>query len=400
MKIYCITTKLNFVNGGGSSDENDLLFRTLQNMGNEIVVITAYSSINNIPNQLPYKVIEENLSSKRQLGIQLEIFRLIKKYAEQADVIHIDGHIFLYGAGTYRFLGGDIPIMAFFNRELTAWPENISTYLNQGNASIIRKIKQWLRFNIEHYFMVPLANYIDFFEFTNPILEKSYNDFGIKTKKRSLIIGELFDWPQFMRQYAITKTSYQKRNKRNSPFTILYVGRMVAGKGFDLLITAFSKLNNKDGFHLTLVGNGPEEVELQRMVKSLNLSKYVTFTGYLAKKDLYKFFANTDIFIQPRWRHDMSSMSLLTAMIFGIPSIVPAGSGLAWMANKSALNFKDNDQNDLACKIEELGNNYCLKERLSSYCYERLDQDIFQYKNRVEYVNKVMKQLLQKTMII
>src|SRR3989344_3823305 len=124
MRIIGITTKLNFKNAGGSSDENDLLFRSLQELGNTVTVITAYSSLNNIQQRPPYTLIQEDIRTKTQFGIQRGIFRLLRKYEKDADYFHVDGHIFLYGAGVYRLLGGKVPVAAMFNREQIAWPDN------------------------------------------------------------------------------------------------------------------------------------------------------------------------------------------------------------------------------------------------------------------------------------
>jgi len=395
MRIFFITTKLNFVNAGGSSDENDLMFRTLQEMGNQVAVVTAYSKINNIPNKLPYELIEENLGTGHQFGIQRGVFKLLKKYEKNADIFHVDRHVFMYGAGAYRALGGKVPVASFFNRELVSWPENVSTFLEIPKAdSFFKKLKKHVRFFIERYIMIPFANYVDFFEFTNPFLEKSYNNFGLKTNGRSLIIGELFDWQKFMQKYNIAESTYRDNRESNiGPVEIIYVGRMVAGKGFDLLITAFAKVQNKDNFHLTLVGNGPEEYMLHELSVKLGVNKYITFAGYLPKDKLYKLFKEVDIFIQPRWRKDMSSMSLLTAIIFGVPSIVPEGGGLAWMAGSSALKFKDNDVNDLANTIEKFGSDKKLRFSLSENCYNRLKDDELNHKNRMRYLYNTMENL-------
>src|SRR3989344_7244997 len=118
MRIVFITSKLNFVTSGASVTELDLTIRTLIKLGNEVATVTFFSYQNNIPDLLPYSVIEENVTSRRLLGIQKGIFQLLKKYESQADFFHIEGHLFLYGAGLYRLLGGKVPIAAFFNREL------------------------------------------------------------------------------------------------------------------------------------------------------------------------------------------------------------------------------------------------------------------------------------------
>src|SRR5579864_8155312 len=106
MRFFFITSKLNFKNAGGSVDEMDLMMRMLQGYGNEVTAVTVFSYNNEIDRQLPYKVIEENIFSRRLLGIQWQAFKILRKYSKEADVFQIDGHLLLYAAGLYRFLGG------------------------------------------------------------------------------------------------------------------------------------------------------------------------------------------------------------------------------------------------------------------------------------------------------
>src|SRR3989344_7743328 len=115
MRILFITSKLNFKTAGGSIEELDLLMQTLQNLGNDVKTITAFSASNVILEKRTYEVIEEQITSKRLFGIQWQLYKILKKYEHVADIFHIDGHIFLYGAGLYKLLGGKVPVAAYFN---------------------------------------------------------------------------------------------------------------------------------------------------------------------------------------------------------------------------------------------------------------------------------------------
>ena len=133
MKIFFITSKLNFVSAGGSVEEFDLIIKTLQKWENEVTVITVFSEFNDIPTTLSYSLIQENIVPRSLWGIQKGIFKILQKYESQADVFHLDGHLFLFGAGAYRRWGGKIPVSAFFNRELTSWPELISVFCGRSS---------------------------------------------------------------------------------------------------------------------------------------------------------------------------------------------------------------------------------------------------------------------------
>lgn len=392
MKIFFITSKLDFRTAGGSVEEFDLMMRTLQGLGNSVTAITVFSKVNDIPAQLPYQLIEENIPSRRLLGIQKGIFQILKKYSKDADLFHIDGHLFLYGAGLYRRLGGKVPISAFFNRELNCWPEDKSTLFYTNKDSLFVRCKKTIRWYLEKYIGMPIANGIDLRSFISPMYKALYENFGMR-KDNNLVIGDPLDFKKIMKSAGILEDSYRKRNKRNGPIIIFYSSRMAPGKGFDILLTGFSKVKNKKNFHLILGGSGPEELLVRKMIKDLKLEAYVELPGWVSKEKLYELYKKADIFIQADWRFEGTSMSLLYAMAFGVPSILPGGGGLEWNAKKSALYFKYKDFDDLARKIEQLGDDYKLREELSRQCYVRIAEDEINCEKQVGRLNKRMEQL-------
>lgn len=394
MRIFFITPKLNFRNISGSIVEYDLMIRDLQKLGHEVTAVTALSECNDIPISPPYKVIiEENIGSRRLLGIQRGIFKFLRKYSNQADFFYVDGQVFLYGAGLYRLLGGKVPVSAYFNRELVCWPDGEANFLSQNTSPAI-KIKKIIRFYIEKYILMPIANSIDLVLFTNPFLHKTYKNFGLRHGDDSvLIFGDSVDRDKYMKEQGITTNSYIKRNKISGKLNIFYSSRMVPGKGFDLLIKAFSKVKNKDRFKLILGGAGPEEPVIRKMVKELGLEPHVEFPGWVAREEIYNSYKKADIFVQPRWRRDLTSMSLIDAMIFGVPVIAPGGGGLQWDAKDGALYFKDGDADSLAQKIEQLGSSSELRVKLSRACYTRLAENEMRHEWQAEQWSNKMKEI-------
>src|SRR3989344_8686756 len=172
MRIFLITSKLSFETGGGSIIEMDLIIRELQRLGNDVTVVTIFSQHNEISKPLPYKVIEEQIKSGKQLDILFGLLRILRKYANQADAFHVDGFM-LYGAGLYRRLGGKAPVLCFINRELTAWPDETNSFFqNSSSKSFFKNLKRKIRWYIERYIFTYFANGIDFVSIENPFLEQ------------------------------------------------------------------------------------------------------------------------------------------------------------------------------------------------------------------------------------
>lgn len=66
-----------------SSTSNDFLLksRILKELGHDITVITTFSHKNHIPDNLPFKLYEENIKNTSLLSLQIFAVNLLKKYA-------------------------------------------------------------------------------------------------------------------------------------------------------------------------------------------------------------------------------------------------------------------------------------------------------------------------------
>lgn len=395
MKILFITTKLNFRHAGGSIEEFDLMIKTLTKWGNEVTAVTVFSDFNDIPEPISYPLIEEYFKKEDQMGIQIEIYRLLKKYESQADVFHIDGHIFSFGAGLYRMFGGKVPISAFFNREQLSWRQYYSSFFPVPAISLASKTKQKLRYILEKYIGGPIASKIDFKTFISPMFKKEYETFGLKTDETTKVIGDPIDFGKIIKENGISKHTYRERNKKKGPINVFYSSRMAPAKGFDVLLLGFSKLKNKDDFHLILGGSGPEEKYVKKMIQDLGLQKYVTLKGWVDKGELYRIHKEeADIFVQADWLPYGTSISLLYAIAFGLPCILPGDTGLNWVAKDCSLYFEYRNPEDLAIQIEKLGADHDLRAKLSANCYTRLKDEEFNYEWQIGIMHEGMKKLI------
>lgn len=81
---------------------------------------------------------------------------------------------------------------------------------------------------------------------------------------------------------------------------LLAVGRFAEKKGFKYLIQAMPRiLAKKPATKLVLIGFGPEEKALQRLIAELNLQNSVLLPGSKTGEELSQYFATADIFIGP-----------------------------------------------------------------------------------------------------
>ncbi|MCT7629698.1 glycosyltransferase [Aliarcobacter butzleri] len=101
-----------------------------------------------------------------------------------------------------------------------------------------------------------------------------YNPYDIKK------IQELANEPNF---YEINREK-----------SIITVGSLGKRKNHNLLINAFSKIDDKE-YKLFILGKGEEEINLRILVKNLNLEKRVIFLGF--DNNPYKYLSKCSIFV-------------------------------------------------------------------------------------------------------
>ncbi|HVF90453.1 MAG TPA: glycosyltransferase [Blastocatellia bacterium] len=110
----------------------------------------------------------------------------------------------------------------------------------------------------------------------------------------------------------------------------LYLGRIDAGKGLDLLLPAFGKLAAaRDDVHLVLAGGDERgySSRVKEMISELDLSRRVTMTGLISGPDKLGALRDSDVYVLPS-RSEGLSIAMLEAMYMGLPVIVTDRVGL------------------------------------------------------------------------
>ncbi len=107
-----------------------------------------------------------------------------------------------------------------------------------------------------------------------------------------------------------------------SPFRVLYVGRLTPEKNVGLLLKAFALLlKQSSDVELYIVGQGTQAKELKQLTATLGIEKYVTFAGHVAHEDLPKMYVTGHVFVMPSLV-ETQGLVALEAMRFKLPVIV------------------------------------------------------------------------------
>lgn len=169
--------------------------------------------------------------------------------------------------------------------------------------------------------------------------------------------------------------------------TILAVGRLTHVKGFDLLITAWTRVAQQvPDWKIVIVGSGEDEIMLKQMAKDFEVDDSIIFTGQQKKID--NFYRQASFFCMTS-RFEGLPMALLEAQAFGLPMVAfDCDTGPAEIIdhNINGLLVEPGNINGLTNSLLELIN-------LSNIQYEKMSSNAVE--NSVRYsVNPIVKQWL------
>jgi glycosyltransferase involved in cell wall biosynthesis len=123
---------------------------------------------------------------------------------------------------------------------------------------------------------------------------------------------------------TIEGVSGPPRTRLERPFAVA-VGRMVAVKGFDVLIAAWKDV--PDGLDLVLVGQGPQKERLQRQAKAAGVEERVHFTGWVEEDEKARLLKAAVAYVHPA-RFESFPFSILEAMAAGAPLVCSRIGGI------------------------------------------------------------------------
>ena len=161
---------------------------------------------------------------------------------------------------------------------------------------------------------------------------------------------------------------------------MVFVGRLVAYKGADMAIEALSRLDQKirSRVQLTIVGDGSERENLEKLTRDLGVQETVHFTGWVTQEETLAYYKAADLFCFPSIR-EFGGAVALEAMACGLPCIVPDHAGLGeYVTKKTGFKIKPDSREYLVAgfteKIGLLLENKQLIEEMSAHAIARVKE--------------------------
>ncbi|MGL5876587.1 MAG: glycosyltransferase [Xenococcaceae cyanobacterium] len=189
--------------------------------------------------------------------------------------------------------------------------------------------------------------------------------------------GEIAVMPQMGVDTQLFTPQLFERNRQE--FHIGFLGRLVAGKGIDILFAAVRQLRQR-GYNcrVILCGSGSSEADLRQEAEKQQIADLVSWRGAVRHEAAPTAIAQFDVLVlpsrtTPTWKEQFGHV-LIEAMAMGI-SVVGSSSGeIPHAIGRSDLVFQEEDAHGLAAILERLICEPSWRQEVESYCLSRAQQ--------------------------
>lgn len=142
-------------------------------------------------------------------------------------------------------------------------------------------------------------------------------------------------------------------------------------------------------YHVLLVGDGVERLNLERLISEEGLTDRVHLLGI--RGDIPQVLKSSDVIVMSSHREGLS-LSNVEGMCSGHPFVASDVEGLREVTNGYGLLFPHGDSKALAITVEKLCNDKAYAENIIAKCRERAKQ--YDIQKTVDEYEKIYKQLI------
>ncbi len=159
---------------------------------------------------------------------------------------------------------------------------------------------------------------------------------------------------------------------------LLYVGRLVAVKGLDLLLDTFAQLvQNQNDVELVLVGDGTERHALVQRAMTLGIRDKVHFVGAQPHERIVLWMNAGDVFCLPSHKEGLPTV-LLESLACGTPVVATSVGGIPEIVTDGEVGrlVRSRDPKEMAACIEEVLETRWDRQQLRDYVAERFSFEV------------------------
>ena len=158
-------------------------------------------------------------------------------------------------------------------------------------------------------------------------------------------------------QDIIPPNIIQKKYGLNKNGYILFLSRLVPGKGVEYLVRAYKRISSE--LPLIIAGDAPFVSDFVSEIKwEAKSDKRIRFIGFVEGQELQELYSNARLFVFPSEAEGMP-MCLLEALSYNTPCLVSDIPENMEVGGRYVTSFKSMDINDLENKLEMILLNPC-----------------------------------------
>jgi len=175
--------------------------------------------------------------------------------------------------------------------------------------------------------------------------------------------------------------------------TILSIGRLDKIKGYEFLLEAMKRVLeiNKD-VDLLIVGRGPEEHNIKKIAKNLDISDNVIFIDFIPSNDLPVYYSSSEFFALATLCESFGIV-FIEAMACGTPVVSTNVGAVPEVVGEGGILVEPRNPDQLAEAMLKLLNDENLRQELSKKALEQAKK--FSIENRINKIEKIYKKVMQ-----
>jgi glycosyltransferase involved in cell wall biosynthesis len=210
-----------------------------------------------------------------------------------------------------------------------------------------------------------------------------------------------FDKPAPVIPFGVDMKAFRPRriadHDPQRTLTIGFVGRMLPGKGLDVLGKALAQIKAHP-WNLLIVGDGPERDTFAGTLTANGLMNRARFTGAISYDSVPDFFQEMDMLVMPtqttkRIREQFGRV-LVEAMASGVPVIGSTCGAIPEVIAEAGLVVPEGDADQLAGALRRLLGDAALREGLVRAGRERVMQH-YSWDNVADKTYELFRQVLK-----
>ncbi|MEX0745171.1 MAG: glycosyltransferase family 4 protein [Phycisphaeraceae bacterium] len=186
-------------------------------------------------------------------------------------------------------------------------------------------------------------------------------------RSQAMLFAARKDWPKLHVVHCGVDLALFAARRHDGPGgRVLFVGRLAAVKGVAVLLEAMAEVVRQcPQAELTLVGDGADRGELERLAGELGVAAHVRFVGYRSPSEVRALLEASDLFVLPSFAEGVPVV-LMEAMAAGVPVVATRVAGVSELVEDGVAGrlVHPGDSEALTRAMAALLNDAALRQRM------------------------------------